>query len=242
VIAVGVVAAYGLAGVYGIAIATCALLALTPIVISIDAFGPVTDNAGGIAEMAQLPEEVRQVTDALDAAGNTTKALTKVFAIGSAGLAALALFVAYKLEFGVRATSLNFTLDDPYVLAGLFVGSLLPFVFSGLTLDAVGKSASRVVEEVRRQFHAYPDILSGQRKPDYAQTVRMLTRGSIRGMIIPGSLPVLVPLAVAFVWEPIGPPGSAAQLMGGITTLPYYLPNQSLCIPPRQVMFAIDTW
>jgi len=216
VIAVGVVAAYSLAGVYGIAIATCALLALTPIVISIDAFGPVTDNAGGIAEMAQLPEEVRQVTDALDAAGNTTKALTKVFAIGSAGLAALALFVAYKLEFGVRAASLNFTLDDPYVLAGLFIGSLLPFVFSGLTLDAVGKSASRIVEEVRRQFQEYPDILSGQRKPDYGQAVRMLTKGSIRGMIIPGSLPVLVPLAVAFLWAPIGPSGSAAQLMGGI--------------------------
>ncbi len=216
VVAVGVVAAYGLAGVYGIAIATCALLSLTPIVISIDAYGPVTDNAGGIAEMAHLPKEVRQVTDALDAAGNTTKALTKVFAIGSAGLAALAMFVAYKLEVGGTTVSSDFSLGNPFVLAGLFVGSLLPFVFSGLALDAVGKTASRIVGEVRRQFQEFPDILSGQRKPDYAQAVRMLTKGSIRGMILPGSLPVLVPLAVAFVWGPIGPSGSAAQLMGGI--------------------------
>lgn len=217
VIAVGVVAAYSLAGVYGITIATCALLSLTPIVISIDAFGPVTDNAGGIAEMAHLPEEVRQVTDVLDAAGNTTKALTKVFAIGSAGLAALGMFVAYKLEVGGSGTaSSGFTLDNPYVLAGLFMGSLLPFVFSGLALDAVGKTASRIVVEVRRQFHEHPDILSGHRKPDYAKAVRLLTKGSIRGMILPGSLPVLVPLVVAFVWVPIGPSGSAAQLMGGI--------------------------
>jgi len=216
VVAVGVIAAYNLAGVYGIAIATCSLLSLTPIVISIDAYGPVTDNAGGIAEMAHLPEEVRQVTDTLDAAGNTTKAVTKVFAIGSAGLAALAMFVAYKLEVGGTTASANFSLGDPYVLAGLFVGSLLPFVFSGLALDAVGKTASRIVGEVRRQFQDYPEILTGERKPDYAQAVRMLTKGSIRGMILPGSLPVLVPLAVAFLWGPIGPSGSAAQLMGGI--------------------------
>ena len=126
------------------------------------------------------------------------------------------MFVAYKLEFGALAASLDFTLDNPYVLAGLFVGGLLPFVFSGLTLDAVGKTSSRIVEEVRRQFQEHPDILTGQRKPDYAQAVAMLTRGAIRGMILPGSLPVLVPLAVAFVWGPIGPQGSAAQLMGGI--------------------------
>jgi len=215
-VAVGVVAAFSLAGVYGIAIATCALLSLTPVVIAIDAYGPVTDNAGGIAEMADLPEEVREVTDALDAAGNTTKALTKVFAIGSAGLAALAMFVAFKLEVGGQGASLHFTLDNPYVLAGLFIGALLPFIFSGLILDAVGKTASRIVVEVRRQFHEYPEILSGQRKPDYGQAVRMLTRGSLLGMILPGSLPVLVPLAVAFVWAPLGPAGSAAQLMGGI--------------------------
>ena len=216
VIAAGIIAAYLLAGVYGIAIATVSLLALTPVVISIDAFGPVTDNAGGIVEMAGIEAQAREVTDALDAVGNTTKALTKIFAIGSAGLAALALFVAYKLEFGAAMTRLDFALDDPYVLAGLFVGALLPFVFSGFAFDAVGASASRLVAEVRRQFKEHPDILAGQRKPDYARAVAMLTRASIRGMLAPGALPVLVPLAVAFLWAPFGPEGSAALMMGGI--------------------------
>ena len=216
-IAAGIIAAWLLAGIYGIATATVALLSLTPVVISIDAFGPVTDNAGGIIEMAGLEGSVREVTDALDAVGNTTKALTKVFAVGSAGLAALALFVAYKLEFGAgQLGTLNFSLDNPYVLAGLFVGALLPFVFSSYAFDAVGESASRLVAEVRRQFQQHPDILEGQRKPDYARAVGMLTRTSIRAMIVPGSLPLLVPLAVAFVWTLLGPAGSAALLMGGI--------------------------
>jgi K(+)-stimulated pyrophosphate-energized sodium pump len=156
------------------------------------------------------------VTDALDAVGNTTKALTKIFAIGSAGLAALALFVAYKLEFGVHMQQLDFQLDDPYVLAGLFIGALLPFVFSGFAMDAVGASAARIVNEVRRQFQEHPEILEGKRKPDYAHAVGMLTRASILGMLIPGSLPVLVPLAIAFLWAPLGPPGSAALMMGGL--------------------------
>ncbi|HEB56918.1 MAG TPA: sodium-translocating pyrophosphatase [Gammaproteobacteria bacterium] len=218
VIAAGIIAAYLLAGIYGIAIATVALLALTPVVISIDAFGPVTDNAGGIVEMAGLADgdQAREVTDILDAVGNTTKALTKVFAIGSAGLASLALFVAYKLAFGTEIKTLNFALDDPYVLAGLFIGSLLPFVFSGLAFDAVGKSASRLVTEVRRQFQAHPDILSGGYKPDYAYIVSMLTRTSIQSMIVPGSLPVLVPLAIAFLWTPFAPKGSGALIMGGV--------------------------
>ncbi len=216
VIAAGIIAAYLFAGVYGIAVATVALLALTPVVISIDAFGPVTDNAGGIVEMAGLPPEARRVTDALDAVGNTTKALTKIFAIGSAGLASLALFVAYKLAFGEQMEQLDFVLDDPYVLAGLFIGSLLPFVFSGFALDAVGKSAARIVDEVRRQFTEHPEILAGTRKPDHAYAVAMLTRTSIVGMILPGSLPVLVPLAVAFLWAPFGPAGSGALMMGGI--------------------------
>jgi len=216
VIAIGVVAAYTLAGVYGIAIATCGLLALTPVVISVDAYGPIADNAGGIVEMAHISEEVRDVTDALDAAGNTTKALTKVFAIGSAGLAALALFVAFKLEFGERIAELSFAIDNPYVLAGLFIGALLPFVFSGFALKAVGKAAAEIVEEVRRQFKADPGILSGESQPDYARAIKMLTWASIRGMILPGSLPVLIPLVVAFVWKPLGPAGSAVQIMGGI--------------------------
>ena len=216
VIAGGIIAAYLLAGVYGIAIATVALLALTPVVISIDAFGPVTDNAGGIVEMAGVEEQAREVTDALDAVGNTTKALTKIFAIGSAGLAALALFVAYKLEFGANMHALDFQLDDPYVLAGLFIGALLPFVFSGFAFDAVGKSAARIVQEVRRQFREHPEILAGKRKPDHAHAVSMLTRASIFGMLVPGSLPVLVPLAIAFLWGPFGPPGSAALMMGGL--------------------------
>ena len=216
VIAAGVIAAFVFAGIYGIAIATVALLALTPVVISIDAFGPVTDNAGGIVEMAGLTDQTRDVTDALDAVGNTTKALTKIFAIGSAGLASLALFVAYKLAFGAQMAQLDFALDDPYVLAGLFIGSLLPFVFSGYAMDAVGKSASRIVDEVRRQFSEHPEILAGTLKPDHAHAVSMLTRASIRGMILPGSLPVLVPLAVAFLWTPFGPKGSGALMMGGI--------------------------
>ena len=215
-IATGIVAAYALAGVYGIAIATCALLAMTPVVISVDAFGPVTDNAGGIVEMAGLPDQVREVTDVLDAAGNTTKALTKVFAIGSAGLAALALFVVFKLEVVQYGGTVDFSLDNPYVLAGLFVGCLMPFVFSGYALDAVGLAASQIVQEVRRQFKAEPGILQGEVKPDYERAVSMLTMASIRGMLAPAALPVCVPLAIWLIWAPLAPEGSAASLLGGI--------------------------
>ncbi len=216
VITIGIIAAYMLSGVYGIAVATVALLALMPVVISIDAFGPVTDNAGGIIEMAGLEGEAREVTDQLDAVGNTTKAITKIFAVGSAGLAALVLFVAFELEFGEKMGRLHFTLDNPYVLAGLFVGSLLPFVFSGLTFDAVGSSATHLVNEVRRQFREDPKILTGQHRPDYSKAVGMLARASIKDMIIPGSLPVLVPLAVTFLLLPLTPQGSAALMIGGI--------------------------
>ncbi len=214
-IAVGVIAAYQLAGVYGIAIATTALLTLTPIVTAIDAYGPVADNAGGIVEMAKLPETVRRGTDVLDAAGNTTKALTKAFTIGAAGLAALTLVVAYKLEFGVHSARLRFSLDDPYVVAGLFLGALLPFVFSGLALDAVGRAAARIVEEVRRQFRTNPAILAGKAKPDYAQAVAMLTRAAIQGMIAPGILPILAPVVAACA-APWLPPASMARLVAGM--------------------------
>ncbi len=215
VIAAGVVTAYSFGGVYGIAIATTALLALTPVVVTIDAYGPVTDNAGGIAEMAHLPESVREVTDELDAAGNSTKSLTKIFSIGSAALASLALFVAFKLEFGDRLDQVSFAIDAPYVLAGLFIGALLPFYFSGIIFKAVGKAASTVVEEVRTQFRNHPEILTGQYRPDYTRAVHILTLASIRGMILPGTLPVAVPILVALA-SPFGPDGSGAQLMGGI--------------------------
>jgi len=216
IVAAGIIVVYDLAGVYGIAVATCAMLSLTPVIVTIDAYGPVTDNAGGIAEMAHLDEGVRKVTDTLDAAGNTTKAVTKSFAIGSAGLAALALFGAYTIDFGVHGHVFDFSIGDPYTLAGLFIGALLPFLFSGYILDAVGVAAGRVVTEVREQFKAHPDIMTGGRLPDYARTVSILTRESLRGMLIPGLIPVVAPLLVALIWVPFGPPGSAVQLMGGL--------------------------
>ena len=215
IIVLAIVGAYALAGLYGIAIATCALLAMTPVVITVDAFGPVTDNAGGIAEMAGLASEVREVTDALDAVGNTTKSVTKAFAIGSAGLAALVLFAAFVVEFGAAAERLRFDLQEPYTLAGLFIGGLLPFLFSGLALDAVGRAATRIVDEVRRQFRAHPEIMQWRRKPDYDRAVALLTRSALRGMVAPGLVPVAVPLLIAFAWQPFGPPLSGAHLMGG---------------------------
>lgn len=214
-VATGIIAAHQLAGVYGIAVATTALLALTPIITAIDAYGPVADNAAGLVEMAKLPDEVRLGTDALDAAGNTTKALTKAFTIGAAGLAALTLFVAYKLEFRAESVRLSFTLDDPYVVAGLFLGALLPFVFSGMALDAVGRAAARIVEEVRHQFRAFPAILAGKAKPDYARAVAILTRAALFGMIAPSVLPILVPVIAACA-APWLPPGSMALLVGGM--------------------------
>ncbi len=214
-VALGIILAYQLAGVYGIAIATIGLLAMTPIVITIDAYGPVADNAGGIVEMAGLPEAARSNTDALDAAGNMTKALTKVFAIGTAGLAALALFAAYRLEFSAKGDALIFSLEDPFVLSGIFIGALLPFLFSGMALEAVGRAAGRIVNEVRRQFHENPKILEGKALPDYAQAIAMLTRAAILSMILPGSLPVLAPLAAAIV-TPWMPQGSMALLVGGM--------------------------
>jgi len=216
IVAAGVIVVYGLAGVYGIAVATCAMLSLTPVIVTIDAYGPVTDNAGGIAEMAHLEEGVRKVTDTLDAAGNTTKAVTKSFAIGSAGLAALALFGAYTIDFGVHGHVFDFSIGNPYILAGLFIGGLLPFLFSGYILDAVGVAAGQVVTEVREQFKAHPEIMAGTRLPDYARTVSLLTRESLRGMLIPGLIPVAAPLLIALIWVPFGSPGSAVLLMGGL--------------------------
>jgi len=216
VVSVGIVIAYSLDGLYGIAIATCAMLALTPVVLSVDAYGPVTDNAGGIAEMAHLPDEVRSVTDTLDASGNTTKAVTKSFAIGSAGLAALVLFTAFEIELSVRGEALRFAIDNPYTLAGLFIGALLPFLFTSYALDAVGDAAAMIVAEVRRQFKEHPGILEGREAPDYGRAVAILTKASIREMIIPGMIPVVAPLAIALVWLPFKHTNHDFQLMGGM--------------------------
>ncbi len=220
VIGGGIAASYELAGVYGIGVAVMAMLSLTGVVVALDAYGPITDNAGGIAEMAELPAEVRGVTDPLDAVGNTTKAVTKGYAIGSAALAAVVLFVSYIEELKEASLEagngffegLNFELSNPFIVIGLLIGGMMPFIFAALSMEAVGRAGGQVVEEVRRQFREKPGIMEGTDRPDYARCVRIVTATAQKQMLVPGLIPIAVPIVTAFIFGR----SNGAEMLGGL--------------------------